>query len=467
MKLLIADDQESIHTYLSKMVSWETMGISNLIHAYDGEECLHKLQAEGPTLILLDIRMPRMDGLQVLGEIKRRNIKFVKVIILSAYDDFAYARAAIRYGVEDYLLKPIDRKELEVSIQSCIRRLKDEIGYALREYLLHEDTAEFWHSFPLRSMEIVGALVEAEKGIDSVPYDGGMYWSFQVSPSCRFLLTNSPDGIEALNHLPPDARVACSQPCFAQSPQMVMQCFEQCQDTLARSRFYQQGSVSTYREIAPLPDIHELDFYIDRLVNGVLARNTDALQSAVGLLFAQLKAWQLEPSQGAKLCTSLLSKVSFLVSKENVYIDYIDIGGDLYQCMRQCDTLAQMEIAFTEKLHNDSLADGNASSSLNLEVNEISAYLEQNLGRTLTLDIIAKHFTTNKYDLCRRFKQCTGKTLWNCLTDLRIEQAKQLLSDTTMKIYEVSEATGFNSSTYFSNTFKKATGVRPQQWKRP
>lgn len=125
MKLLIADDQNSVHMFLNQMLPYEELGITEVFHAKNGEEAWNIVQKELPELLLLDIQMPVMNGLALLEKISTMNFEH-RVLILSAYNEFEYARKCILYGVQEYLLKPIDIKEMKQVLQKNIEELQKQ-----------------------------------------------------------------------------------------------------------------------------------------------------------------------------------------------------------------------------------------------------------------------------------------------------------------------------------------------------
>ena len=122
-KLFIADDEAIIREGLRCLLDWETLGFTIAGEAANGDAALQFLLSETPDLVLLDIRMPGMSGLDVV-RIAREHGYDGKVVILSGYSDFNYARTAIRYGVLSYLTKPIDEDEL-LEIVTQIRHQLD------------------------------------------------------------------------------------------------------------------------------------------------------------------------------------------------------------------------------------------------------------------------------------------------------------------------------------------------------
>lgn len=125
MKLMIADDQMSLHTFLDKMMDWASLGITDILHVYNGEEAAAQAVTYKPDILLIDIRMPILDGLGALKQLQSMD-KRPKSVILSAYDQFEYARDALRLHVSQYLLKPVDTRLLENVINELVQEIHAE-----------------------------------------------------------------------------------------------------------------------------------------------------------------------------------------------------------------------------------------------------------------------------------------------------------------------------------------------------
>ncbi|WP_426452144.1 response regulator transcription factor [Paenibacillus sp. S-38] len=136
MKLLIADDQRSLHQFLHTVVDWAALGIAEVQSAYDGEEAAELAASMEPDLLLMDIRMPGVDGIEALRRIQSLPNK-PKAVILSAYDQFEYAREALKLSVSQYLLKPVDTELLEGALRELITGIRAEARSLLERELAH------------------------------------------------------------------------------------------------------------------------------------------------------------------------------------------------------------------------------------------------------------------------------------------------------------------------------------------
>ncbi|MDO4324619.1 MAG: response regulator [bacterium] len=151
-KILVVDDEPMVLRGISLILEQSHLDIDQILSAENGIEALFLIENEKPDLVLTDIRMPKLDGIELTRLISEQYPE-VSVIIISGYDDFAYARKAIQYGVKDYILKPVQREELIQSVSSVIyqQTQKDRAYVSHRE--LDEILVLFVNWFSLQSKE--------------------------------------------------------------------------------------------------------------------------------------------------------------------------------------------------------------------------------------------------------------------------------------------------------------------------
>lgn len=125
LKIFLAEDEVIVRETIKRMIPWENLGFELVGEAADGEMALPLLIRQQPDLLITDIKMPFMDGL-TLARLAKKEVPGLKVVILSGYDDFNYAKQAINIGVEDYLLKPITKNALIERLTEIRSRYEDE-----------------------------------------------------------------------------------------------------------------------------------------------------------------------------------------------------------------------------------------------------------------------------------------------------------------------------------------------------
>lgn len=124
LKVLIADDEQIICQMICKLINWEAKGLEVIGMAHNGLEVLKMMEEQQPDIIISDIRMPGYDGLQVVQKGKDMGLN-ADFVIMSGYKNFEYAHTALNLGVKHYLLKPIDKKELEETIDRILQHRKE------------------------------------------------------------------------------------------------------------------------------------------------------------------------------------------------------------------------------------------------------------------------------------------------------------------------------------------------------
>lgn len=151
-RVLLCDDETSVTNFLKNSIPWETLGIEFVYTASNGEEALQIFEQHSIHLLITDIRMPRLDGMKLL-EIVREKYPDTHCILLTAYGEFEYARAALFFGVDNYLLKPIQLEELTSTIENTIENM----------YIHRKNKAELFRENILRRW-LTGNISENELG---------------------------------------------------------------------------------------------------------------------------------------------------------------------------------------------------------------------------------------------------------------------------------------------------------------
>lgn len=176
LKIFLAEDEVIVRETIKRMIPWENLGFELVGEAADGEMALPLLLRQKPDLLITDIKMPFMDGL-TLAKVAKKEIPGLKVVILSGYDDFNYAKQAINIGVEDYLLKPITKNALIerlIEIRSRYEHEKTQKEYYEkfhREMQAYEKNSsrDFFEALVSGSMDMMEIYRRSEKlGLDIV-----------------------------------------------------------------------------------------------------------------------------------------------------------------------------------------------------------------------------------------------------------------------------------------------------------
>lgn len=189
-RIILVDDEEEVRQSIIRKIDWKSAGFCVVGDAENGQEALEKVEALEPDLILTDIRMPYMDGLS-LAERVRQKYPSVKIVIFSGYDDFEYAKQAIKLNVTEYILKPVNVEELTAILKRIKTNLDEEIEQKRNVSLLREN---YIRSLPILREQFLNELVvspvpeeelEARLGEYDIPLGGAKKWvaaSIDIEP---------------------------------------------------------------------------------------------------------------------------------------------------------------------------------------------------------------------------------------------------------------------------------------------
>lgn len=154
-RIILVDDEEEVRQSIIKKIDWEDAGFSVAGDAENGQEALEKVEALEPDVILTDIRMPYMDGLS-LAERVRQRYPSIKIVVFSGYDEFEYAKQAIKLNVTEYILKPVNVEELTAILKRIKSNLDEEIEQKRNVSLLREN---YRRNLPILREQFLNELV--------------------------------------------------------------------------------------------------------------------------------------------------------------------------------------------------------------------------------------------------------------------------------------------------------------------
>ena len=154
-RIILVDDEEEVRKSIIRKIDWQAVGFTVVGDAENGEDALEKIEALEPDVVLTDIRMPYMDGLTLAEKIRQR-YPSMKIVIFSGYDDFDYAKRAIKLNVTEYILKPVNVEELSEILRRVKQNLDEEISQRRDAAILRES---YQRSLPILREVFLNDLV--------------------------------------------------------------------------------------------------------------------------------------------------------------------------------------------------------------------------------------------------------------------------------------------------------------------
>jgi YesN/AraC family two-component response regulator len=509
--VMIVDDEKLAVEDLLTLVDWNALGYEIICTAFNGKQALIKHRKYSPQVIITDIKMPFMDGLQLVENVRKTD-QTVSIVALTAYEDFSYAKRLISYGINDYLVKSelnaTSLSEFLMKLKKIIedKRLSRSIIYdkLIADYLEEaKATTEhelgdlinqpfyfilFMQDLPLPlngealsdiliidTSIITEALNKARLEEDSIQ----LFASSRLGKGITLALFRSSEvSSNVLKQAMQNISSAVCNELFNKTGRSYSACYFDSKSTLSslrlkeydinrillsRIRYYEnsvysyEGSVKQILTPTPLPQ----DEY---LLASITNKSIEQIADYLNKYFEHLRN---ETSYATVLqhCNHLFQilcscyKRHSLVEQPVFSLDsnwqfWLHLSSIEQWFLKQFSELITKEKTFNENKYPRVIIDAMHYVQAN--------YMEPDL----SLTDIASSVHISVGHLCRVFKECTGQTINNFIIETRISQAKKLLQNSTMKIHEAAEAVGYTSGQYFSQVFFRKTGTNPNDYRR-
>jgi len=519
-KLLVADDEYWTREKIRNMLNWEEYQIMFMNPAQDGEEVLRIAAEDRPDILITDINMPFVNGVDLVKKIKREYPDIV-VFVISGYDDFAYVKQTLMEGAINYLLKPVARIDLVGAVSRALEIISEKEKnekQVMKTASLIQDRelsllVEKEHSvipavnFLDENSDMVGSSImlvkihDLQELMGKYSYDLN-YLSYSIKKlvkqvlhmeqmiifnyinrSNEFLIVTQAEASEqhnmavkilsALRELTQSPMtVAVSEPSY--SIESLHSAYVQSISVLM-TRPFQKASVVLFSKQEGAVTSSNVKNYmtqeLERQLRGFLQNSTknvimEFLRGTVGLSSCEDRGWKyIEVKQTVKkICTVFADTVSQRKSAV-LLCDLDELEQMMEKVLEKLDSGQVLELL--EEMLILVLAEKTSDINGNIRdvVREAAKYIDLNYNEELTLvSLSAKFFVESSY-FSRVFKQETGKNLMIYIANKRIEKAKEIMAQSDISMAEVAFMVGYDDYTYFSKVFKKVTGMSPREYR--
>ncbi len=526
IKLLLADDEPIILRGLKKLLPWEELGFEIVGEAGDGRELRELIRDLSPQLVISDISMPEGSGIEVIQEMNGRGGQ-TKIVFISAFQEFGYAREAVQLGALDYLVKPISKTQLESVVRKAAALIREESeGQQKRERLHYyeaKDRAQTIEELTSRLLDgdlraltkLVGFnslsiedrctlfVIEAEESFGEHTWQekerslahfalgNVIRESVENQQAMRGVTTQKEDRFVVLmQHTDVDAlanfieelvskierylklHVSCGVGRTVDSPEFAAIAYRSALKALDRTYFAGFGRVLLDEETYPVqPSASSYDPAEQqaRLIGSMIAQRKADIHPLTEELFGQIGS---NAGRSKHAAISALYHVVLSVLREWEQLRGKPASPDhsyelLLEKLTACPSYAEACMVAEQALRSRmDAADGLMLSRDQDTPARIRAYIEEHYAEAVTLEKIAAEFYMNPYYFSSFFKKQMGQNFKTYVTDLRMTKALALLHHPHLMIYEIAEQVGYNNVRHFSDTFKKKYGQVPQDYRQ-
>lgn len=452
MNVLLVDDEVAVLNHLAQAINWQSLGLQVCASAANGIEALEYINHHPVDLLITDIRMPGMDGLELCRRIRRTNAA-MQIILLTGYADFEYARQAVGLQVYDYCLKPIDAAKLSQTLAGAVRgsfRGSPARADALLDRIGAGDTQAARDTFQELGIEGDAVYLAGSAGLPDLGRELDADLSCRVGVHKYLYFSARPLSREAAMRVVAFAKERCG---IGLPPRPVSYdaLADAIDDVLAMAlQSFIDGAPSLCEQLADGPLTQELFGQFEQRKNDAAALKAwlrELAQANCSMLFNVRSAFRLLSMAAA--CPAVREHSEgeiFLYGFEQMAADYArfsDLLNELADSILVADAKKEAPVSGTDSF----LA--------------IIKYLNSHYTQDVPLKDVAAQFHLNASYVSQLIKAETGQTYTQYVTQLRIDKAKELLRTTNLSLAQVSEAVGFNDYFYFIKKFKREVGVTP------
>lgn len=461
-KVILADDEPLILAGLRRKIDWNALGFEIVGECTNGKMLLDEVLAKDPDLLILDIQMPHMTGLEALHAI--RNISSAPSIVISGFSDFAYAQEALRYGVIDYLLKPVSSALLQDAVLKAKQRLdtttvQGRRNASLMFHFLHMNADKMPDSVLLSRLALSGSH--------------RYYWIAAFHGSCS-LLENAGEEIVMFRY-DGDTMIAVIH--LDEIP-------DDCR-AFVTSRFQFDGDAGLCR---PFEELRQLARAADEAItalettwfrHGIYLWSTENEEQSIKFFLQQLE----KKGQNSAEISGMLSTLPAYLLEHRLNVRSVEaIYNTLlarsrtraqgqpvrYSSWKEIKSQYKSADYLLSDLHRMLVpgADGDDSaSSSRAVVFKVKSILQKDYAQPLSLQSMASRFHIDNSYLSSLFREETGKTFTNYLTEIRVQHACEYLQTTALTNSKIAQLCGFTSDSYMKKVFRKVLGVTPSAYR--
>lgn len=520
--VLLVDDEPEVIQIMLKKIDWEGLGFTVSGYAENGASALEMINQNPPDVVMTDIRMPYMDGMELSGHI-REQYPDMRIVLFTGFDEFEYARTAIHLNISEYILKPVNAAELT----ETLTRIRADLDRERKEQQNIDTLMRYYNeSLPAMQSRFAVMLLENQIAADQIerlaeeyrfsiekPFatvaifhvsrthmpEGGdyqvlrmavwryaydrlkdrwrvLFFSYQHDNVMIVQLDESTDirrltdecSIVARNagHVT-GAVVTVGIGRVIRSVSEIRDCWLGAREALSYRVIFGTGRAINIREATPGgKDTYEIggEESIHNILQKIRMGDDASLREAVEEYFSRLSDHFLSLGQYRTELTGLVTAILQFARKNQIRMNEV---ADPYSNITGMDRAAFEDWILSVCLDlQHRLAAARTSSGVSYVDSARSIVMQNYQDPDLSIGDVCKSLGVSESYFSGVFKKTTGESFVSYLTRIRMEIAAQLLTETTDKSYVIGKKVGFLDANYFSYVFKKQYGVSPSRYRK-
>lgn len=509
LNAMIVEDNAIYRYAIKTIIRWEDYGFQIVCEALNGVHALDLLQHQQVDLIVTDISMPEMNGIDLIQQVKQKDAS-IKIVALSSFDDFRFVKEALKLGAEDYLLK----HDLEPdALQQLLEQMSSKImeDHRRRKQAIIRDASFQEVRCLLGRKLLLGELKRAEDIEDQAsavqfPIHGGPTAVVVIDTNFKVLADGSKEEQTAYSNMVipiSERRTAviiyfpyeksehkCMEETLRQASQLYTRMkklgsatmgissigyglkdwavlYKQAETALDQYVYEGTDQLYAYTSLQINNKVETLaGITIQPLVAAMKSGLFTDVETQTELWFQSLIQRKPPISELRSLLAALMMQLKTLAMERNRFSDQFEHEyKQVSQAIEAHQPLQQVKALFLNL--NKQIAGNKAEHTMmRKEIQGAIAYMEEHYAEDITVARLADVLHLSANYLSNLFKSETGMRIVEYLNRCRIQKAKQLLQDPAWKVYEVAEKTGFQETSYFCKVFKELEGKTVKEFRR-
>ena len=529
LSVMIVDDESVIRKGIACLIDWPALGCEVVCQAANGREAHRYLEGDAVDIVVSDIRMPEMDGLQ-LAQFIHETLPATQVILLTAYADFSYAQAAIRWEVVDYVIKTQYVEKLPEAVRKACSRLRGqkekEASLQKLQHSLQADVEEKCEAFLKDVMNglpighdmlqaragqlnlwlphyrvMAFELNEAQEGTQEASAEEQNQFTRSIRNFLSLALKAYPHHLLFMSGSMIVAVVSFSDTRLDTALNELLLCgneilgvadgfakftinigisemhhalwelpdaWQQARDALA-GIFYGDSRISVYLQPSAQPRMTVPGAtypLIDGMIDALRQGDAERALSVLEELLASYRSHKT-PMEHVKTTGMILCSACFrLIAQAGRGTD-AQVGGevDAYRGIQESKSLSRLSCVLQDLIRTTAASLRDGRKSEHPLVKQIDRFIRAHYNESINLQRMAEHVHVNASYLSSLYKKQTGEPLIDALNRYRIDMAKQLLRGSDKKVMEVAQAVGIEDPAYFTHVFTRYAGLSPKEYR--
>lgn len=476
--LLIVEDEKMIRHGIKSMIQRSGVEVDNIIECNNGLTALEIIKMQEIDVMFTDIRMPKMDGIELVKEMQKLP-HIPLTVVISGYDDFSYAVEMMRMGAKDYILKPIDRgkirevlEKLNAEIQANKEMLNQDrtLGYQqLKYFILNKNITEQEKEilFKQYSSQFYDGkyAICCTNNTGKKNYNEDMYiYLSDVDETELYIIEEENLNVliktELLNRY-----VGVSS--LHQGLESLQNAYDEAVSARKEAYFLSE-SIVIFNENQIKTQVYRMELDETVIHQIIQLLGTDKYEEALRQLGRICKNAKLRGYAPINIEHNLSLLFEGL---QSTYANVLQVNnGEIQQfqnlydfnCFEEFEKEMMKWITEFCKNLNRQFDDYKNKQKIQQAVQ----YIMENYDKDLNMAVVSNHISMNYSLFSYVFKQYTGSNFVNFLKEIRIQESKRLLEETDMKIIEISQKIGYENEKHFMKTFKSVCGVSPTEFRK-